>query len=111
MCPDRYGHTQLPNNCVFLLLCFFFGDVAFSGYYVLILQFSLMTCSMESTSYVFSFRMVFFLPCDHELDFGINLLLCENSINQSKTALTGINYNSLRGKRKSAGVNKYILIV
>ena len=31
---------------------------------------------MESTSYVLSFRMVFFLPCDHGL-------LCEKSINQS----------------------------
>ena len=30
--------------------------------------FSISLC-MESTSYVLSFRMVFFLPCDHGLDF------------------------------------------
>ena len=40
-----------------------FGDVAFSEYF-----FTPSLC-MESTSYVISFRMVFFLPCDHGLDF------------------------------------------
>ena len=38
---------------------------------------------MESTSYVLSFRMVFFLPCDHGLDFFLHQLLFENSINRS----------------------------
>ena len=36
---------------------------------------------VENTSYVVSFRMVFFLPCDHGLDFCHQLILCENSIN------------------------------
>ena len=34
---------------------------------------------MESTSYVLSFRMVFFLPCDHGLGFS-SAQVCENSI-------------------------------
>ena len=29
----------------------------------------LLSLCMESTSYVLSFRMVFFRPCDHELNF------------------------------------------
>ena len=54
-------------------------DVAFSEYFFVPFPLSLY---MESTLYVLSFRMVFFLPCDHGLDFSISLL-CENSINQS----------------------------
>ena len=39
---------------------------------------------LNRTSYVLSFRMVFFyLLCDHELDFFHRLNICENSINQS----------------------------
>ena len=66
-------HTQLPNNyclCSIFRFCFvfvfFFGDVAFSEYFCSILPFSL---CMESTPYVFSFRVVFFLPSEHGLDF------------------------------------------
>ena len=40
---------------------------------------------MESTSYILCFRMVLFLPCDHELDF-LHQLICENSINQTMQA-------------------------
>ena len=37
------------------------------------MPFSLSLC-MESTSYVLSFRMVFFLPCDHGLNFWHQLM-------------------------------------
>ena len=40
-----------------------------------------LSLGMESTSYALSFRMVFFLPCDHGLDFDISLY--EDPINQS----------------------------
>ena len=53
---------------------------------------------MESTSYVLSFRMVFFLPCDHGLDFLHNL--CENSTNRSKT----LNVNRLDFHMKFCGI-------
>ena len=35
---------------------------------IVFVHFPLSLC-MESTSYVLSFRMVFFLPCDHRLEF------------------------------------------
>ena len=56
------------------------GDVAFSDYFLV--PFSLSLC-MESTSYVLSFRMVFFYLVTMCWIFDINL--CENSIkfNQS----------------------------
>ena len=38
---------------------------------------------MESTSYVLSFRMVFFLPCDLGLDFFTSAYVRIQSINQS----------------------------
>ena len=66
MRPD--SHTQLPNNLsgsffrfYFFLFVGLFGDVAFSEYllYYYLLPFSLIN-SVESTSYVFSSRMVFF---------------------------------------------------
>ena len=40
---------------------------------VFFVPFPLSLC-MESTSYVLSFRMVFFLPYDHGLDFGHQLM-------------------------------------
>ena len=45
---------------------FFYFIFAFSEYFV---PFPLSLC-IESTSYVLSFRMAFFLPCDHGLDFS-----------------------------------------
>ena len=58
---------------------FFFEDIAFSGYFFVPL-FPLSLC-MESTSYVLSFRMVFFYLVT--TDWIFDILLCENSINQS----------------------------
>ena len=37
-------------------------------FFTVVVPFPLSLC-IESTSYVLSFRMVFFLPCDHVLDF------------------------------------------
>ena len=54
--------------------------------------FPLFLC-IESTLYVLSIRMVFFLPCDHGLDFDISL--CENLINQSKWGLPMYQINIL----------------
>ena len=61
----RYAGAPIATRVSFFSF-FFFGYVAFSEYFFVPLSFSL---CMESTSYVLSFRMVFFLPCDHELDF------------------------------------------
>ena len=76
MRPD--SHTQLPNNCLRPFLFLFLGDVAFSEYFCTIAAFSLCT---ESTSYVFSFRMVFFYLVTTGWTFDVSS--CENSINQS----------------------------
>ena len=57
--------TRVSFFFFFLFLFCLFGDAAFSEYLFRFLLFN----SMESTSYVLSFRMVFFLPCDHALDF------------------------------------------
>ena len=56
----------------------FFGDVAFSEYFIV--PFPLSLC-MESTSYVLSFRMMFFYLVTTGWIFYISLY--ENSINQS----------------------------
>ena len=46
---------------------------------------------MESTSYVLSFRMVFFLPCDHGLDFFTSAYYVRiQSINQSLCRTEGL---------------------
>ena len=75
MRPD--SHTQLVHHMsVSFFLPSYFGDVAFSEYYVPLL-FSLSFC-METTLYVFLPGDVF-IPCDHGLGFDISLL-CENSI-------------------------------
>ena len=58
---------------------FFFGNVAFSEYFFVPLPLSL---CMESTSYVLSFRMVFFYLGTSGWIFDSSL--CENSINQSR---------------------------
>ena len=62
----RYAGVPIATHThVFLFFFpyfFLLGDVAFSEYFFRFLF-------EESTSYVLSFRMVFFLPCDHGLDF------------------------------------------
>ena len=65
----RYAGVPIATRVSFFSLFFvcLFGDVAFSEY-IFLVPFPLSPC-MESTSYVLSFRMVFFLPCDHGLDF------------------------------------------
>ena len=82
MRPDN--HMQLRNNClhpfsfyVFVFVFCFFGDVASSEYFCAITAFSL------NGEYVVRFPLPggVFLPCDHDLIFGINLR--ENSINRS----------------------------
>ena len=60
------------HTCFFLLLfslffCFIWRCRFFRVFFPLSL-------CMESTSYVLSFRMVFFLPCDHGLDFWHQLM-------------------------------------
>ena len=62
----RYPHVFLS----FFLFPFFclFGDIAFSEYFSHVLR-------SESTSYVLSFRMLFFVPCDHGLDFLHQLIM------------------------------------
>ena len=57
---------------------------------------------MESTSYVLSFRIVFFLPCDNGLDFLHELDLYENSINQSNQQPASQNSNLFGSKLQIA---------
>ena len=61
----RYAGVLIATRVSFSFFFFFlfclFGDVAFPSIFPLSL-------CMESTSYVLSFRMVFFLPCDYGLD-------------------------------------------
>ena len=70
----RYAGAPIATRVSFS----FFGDVAFSEYFFV--PFLLSLC-MESTSYVLSFRMVFFFLVTTGWIFDINF--CENSINQS----------------------------
>ena len=58
---------------------FFFAHVPFSEFFFV--PFPLSLCIMESTSYVLSFRMVFFYLVTTGWIFDTSL--CENSINQS----------------------------
>ena len=64
----RHAGVPIATRVSFFLFFPFclFGNVAFSEYFFV--PFPLYLC-MESTSYVLSFRMVFFLPCDRGLDF------------------------------------------
>ena len=79
------GHTQLRNNnrlrpflFVFLPFFCFFGDVVFSEYFCTI---TIYLCMMESTSYVFSFRVVLFYLVITGWIFDISLFVSE--FNQS----------------------------
>ena len=71
----RYASATIATRVFFF---FFFGDVAFSEYFFV--PFPLSLC-MESTSYVLSFRMVFFNYVTQ--DGFLYISLCDNSINQS----------------------------
>ena len=78
------SQTQLANQLsvssfVLFTFCFLEG-AAFIEYFVL-LPFPL---CMESTSYAFPLPDGVFLPYDHGLDFRDQLILCEDSIDQSK---------------------------
>ena len=67
-CMRPESHTQLPNNClrlIVIIVFFFVGGVSFSEYFVP-LPFHLY---MESTSYVFPSLGGVFVPCDDGLDF------------------------------------------
>ena len=68
--------SRQPHTCFFVVFPFF-GEVAFSEYFVLIIL--LFSLCMESTSQVFLFRMVFFCLVGWIFSFS----LCENLINQS----------------------------
>ena len=77
---------------------FFWGDVAFSEY--CFVPFPLSLCT-ESTSYVLSFRIVFFYVVTTGWVFDIISLLCESSaspINQSDSAIP-----SVENERADAG--------
>ena len=67
------SHTQLPNNCAafFMFFSFFFGDVSFSEYFKTIAVFSLYG---EYVVRFPPFRVMFFLPCNHGLDFFYQLM-------------------------------------
>ena len=73
----RYASAPTATRVSFA----FFGDAAFSEYFFV--PFPLSLC-MESTSYVLSFRTVFFYLVTTGWIFYISL--CENSINQSSGA-------------------------
>ena len=78
MCMHLDSHAQLPNICLcpllFLFRFCFFGDVAFSEYFCTII---IAVSFLYGEDVVRSpLPDVVFLPCDHRLDFDINL--CEN---------------------------------
>ena len=84
-CAPTATRSYLTTVCVlFLLFCFFlffffFLDMSLFPSFFVPLLFSL---CMESTSYVFPFRMVFFCLVTASWVFDI-ISLCENSINES----------------------------
>ena len=70
-CAPAANRSYLTTVCVLVVL--FLGGCRFFRAFCII--------TVESTLYVFSFRMVFLYLVIHRLDFDIGL--CENSINQS----------------------------
>ena len=62
----RYTGVPIAKRVCLFLFLFYLEMSLFPN--ICFVPFPLSLC-MESTSYVLSFRMVFFLPCDHELDF------------------------------------------
>ena len=63
---DRNGFGSIILHFFFLSFFVYLEISLFPS--IFLVSFPLSLC-MESTSYVLSFRMVFFLPCDHGLDF------------------------------------------
>ena len=76
----RYAGVPIATR----VFSFSFFFVVF--YLFILVPFPLSLC-MESTSYVLSFRMAFFLPCDHGLYF-FYISLCENSINSINQSIS-----------------------
>ena len=72
----RYASAPIATRVSFSV----FGGVASSEYFLYHFRFLVVVC-MESTSYVLSFRMVFFYLVTTGWIFDISL--CENSINKS----------------------------
>ena len=70
----RYAGVPIATRVSFFFV-FVFVFVAFFEYlfyfilFFIFVPFPLSLCMESSTSYVLSFRMVFYLPCDHGLDF------------------------------------------
>ena len=88
MRPQPHAVTLNKSLCPFLFVSlrsffFFFGDVAFSEYFCTITVYS--SLSMESRSYVFPFRMMFFylVTTGWILDISAYYVRIQ-SINQSK---------------------------
>ena len=76
ICMRSDSHTQLPLPASFSVLVSLEIDAAFSEFFVTLPGFF----CMESTPYVFSFRMVFFYLVT--TGWILDISLCENSINQ-----------------------------
>ena len=91
MCDHTYHTCRRPDSHTYFFVCFFlfclFGYVAFSEYFFV--PFPLSLC-MESTSYVLSFRMVFFVFF-YLVTTGwiFDISLCHNSINSIKIKCFG----------------------
>ena len=66
MHPDNHTHADTVANNGVCLYWFFFVSLEMSLFPSIFVPLSFHFC-MESTSYVFSFRMVFFQPCGHGL--------------------------------------------
>ena len=77
----RYSGAPIATRVFFLFIFVYLEMSLFPSIFFVPLPFSLCTC-MESTSYVLSFRMVFFYLVTTGWTFDI-ISLCENSINQS----------------------------
>ena len=80
---QRVPATQLPLSFFFFFSFFFSLSLEMSLFPSIFVPLPFFFLYMESISYVFPFRMVIFLPCDHGLDF-LHKLICEDPIkNQS----------------------------
>ena len=87
-CAPTATRSYLTIVCVFFCFCFYFFFFLWRCRFFRILLlyptllFSLIN-SMESTSYVFPFRMVFFYLVTTGWIFHISIIICGNSFNQS----------------------------
>ena len=76
-----YARVPIATRVSFFFLSVYLEMSLFPSFFLP----SPLSLCMESTSYVLSFRIVFFLLCDHGLDFLH--YLNENSVNQSTTGM------------------------